>query len=66
MRTICSHSSPAAAILTLAQIKATIDAFDRGDANVFDALDGIIDAVEAYRTANAVKPNRRRTRREAA
>lgn len=27
------------AILTLAEIKAAVEAFDRGDTNVFDALD---------------------------
>lgn len=36
------------AILTLAEIKATIDAFDRGAANLFDTLDSIVVAIEAY------------------
>ena len=40
-----------AAILTLAEIKAAIEAFDRGDTNAFDAMDAILCAVEAYRAA---------------
>lgn len=45
------------AILTLAEIKAATDAFDRGEANVFDALDAIIAAVEAYRAAADARPD---------
>jgi len=45
---------------------AAIEAFDRGEANVFDTLDGIIVAVEAYQTETTGKPGRKRTRREAA
>lgn len=37
------------ALLTLTEIKAATEAFDRGDTNVFDALDAILIAVEAYR-----------------
>jgi hypothetical protein len=44
-------SAAKTAILTLAEIKAATDAFDRGDINVFDALDEIRMAVEAYRAA---------------
>jgi hypothetical protein len=36
------------AVLVMAEIKAATDAFDRGDTNVFDALDAIRVAVEAY------------------
>lgn len=36
------------AILTMAEIKAVIEAFDRGDINVFAALDQIGGAIEAY------------------
>ena len=39
------------AILTMAEIKAATEAFDRGDINVFDALDEIRLAVEAHRAA---------------
>lgn len=41
----------ALAILTLAEIKAGVEAFDSGDTNVIEALDGIIGAVEAYQRA---------------
>jgi len=36
------------AVLAMAEIKAATDAIDRGDTNVFDALDAIRVAVEAY------------------
>ena len=39
------------AILTLAEIKAATEAFDRGEANAFDALDAIEVAIDAYRAA---------------
>jgi hypothetical protein len=43
--------SPAAmAIFTLAKIKAATHAFDKGQTNVFDALDAIVVEVEAYRS----------------
>jgi hypothetical protein len=42
---------PAAmAIFTLAKIKAATHAFDKGQTNVFDALDAIVVEVEAYRS----------------
>lgn len=44
------------AILTLAEIKAAIEAFDRGATNVFDSLDAIMVALEAY--ADAAQPRR--------
>jgi len=46
------NTSPAAkaAILALAEIKAATEAFDRGEVNVYDALDAIVIAVEAYRS----------------
>ena len=40
-----------AAILTLDEIKSAVEGFDRGDRSVFDALDTIIVAVEAYQSA---------------
>jgi hypothetical protein len=43
------------AILTLAEIKAATESFDDGQANVFDALDAIAFAVEAYRRATGVR-----------
>jgi hypothetical protein len=54
------------AILTLAEIKAAVDAFDRGDTNVLDALNTIAVAVEAYRAALTEKPKRSRPTRRAA
>jgi hypothetical protein len=66
MRPIYSQSRPAAAILTLAEIKAAVGAFDRGDANVFDTLGVIVMAVEEYQTAANAKPKRCQRRRRAA
>jgi hypothetical protein len=40
-----------AVILTLSEIKAAVEAFDRGETNAFDALDAIVVEVEAYRAA---------------
>lgn len=48
------------AILTLAEIKAAIKAFDRGDANLFDALDAVLVAIEAYRSTSQKSPLRKR------
>ena len=45
------------AILTMAEIKATTEAFDRGETNVLDALDAIVLAIEAYRAAE--RPRRK-------
>lgn len=56
MRTPWSQLPPATAILTLAEIKAAVEAFDRGDANAFDALDAIVVAIEA--TQPAARPER--------
>ncbi|MFM8891203.1 MAG: hypothetical protein ACKOTB_06190 [Planctomycetia bacterium] len=39
-----------AAILTLEEIKSAVECFDRGDHSVFDSLDTIIVAVEAYQS----------------
>lgn len=55
MQPICDRSVPATAILTLAEIKAATEAFDRGEANVFDALDAIRMAVEACRATVQTK-----------
>ena len=46
--------TPAAfAILTIAEIKAAADGFDDGETNVFEALEAIASAVDAYRAATA-------------
>jgi len=54
------------AILTLAEIKAAVEAFDRGKSNVFDALDAIIVAVEAHQAAMAHDGRREPRRQDAA
>lgn len=40
-----------AAIFAIDEIKSAVEGFDRGDRSVFDALDTIILAVEAYQAA---------------
>ena len=55
-----------AAVITLAEIKAAVERFDRGDSNVFDALDAIIVAVEAHQAAMARSVQRTDRRRDAA
>jgi hypothetical protein len=51
MNTPDTISAAKAAILTLAEIKAAVEAFDRGETNAFDALDAIVMEVQAYRAA---------------
>ncbi|MFM1996945.1 MAG: hypothetical protein RLZZ111_1332 [Planctomycetota bacterium] len=49
-----AHKRPSPATLalcTLAEIKAATEGFDRGEANVFDALDQIAVAVAAFQAA---------------
>lgn len=36
------------AVLALSEIKASVEAFERGETNVFDSLDSILIAIEAY------------------
>jgi len=50
------HTPAVLAILTLADIKAAADRFDRGMVNVFDALDAIAEAITTYRLA--LRPGR--------
>lgn len=54
------------AIVTLAEIKAAVEAFDRGDTNVFDVLDAIAVAVEAHRAAMTSARAREKRQRDAA
>jgi hypothetical protein len=49
MRRSCNQLSQTAAILALAEIKGAVEGFDRGETNVFDALDAIIMEVDTYR-----------------
>jgi len=51
MRPEHRHASPTAAVLLIGEIKAAVDAFDRGDLNVFDAVDVVTDAIVAYQEA---------------
>jgi len=44
-------------IRLLAEIKAALEAFERGDRNAFDTLGDVIVAVEAYRAV--VRPPRK-------
>lgn len=53
MKTPVSVPFSTTAILALAEIKAAVESFDRGDSNVFDALDAVIVAIEAHRAATA-------------
>ena len=39
------------AILAMAHVQAAADGFNSGETNLFDALDAIIVAIEAYRAA---------------
>lgn len=54
------------AILTLGEVKAAVEAFDRGDTNAFDALDAIVVAVEAHQAAMADDKRREPEHRDAA
>lgn len=66
MKTPMSVPFATTAIRTIAQIKAAVEAFDRGESNVFDALDVIVVAVEAYEATTTKKPARKHTDRRAA
>jgi len=56
MKKTDTNSFSKAAIITLSEIKAALEAFDQGESNVFEALDAIIVEVEAYRAAG--RPDR--------
>jgi hypothetical protein len=55
-----------ATILSLADIKAAIDSFERGESNAFDTLDAICMAVESHQTAMGADPQREQPRQDAA
>lgn len=56
------HHTPASlAIFTMAAIQAATHEFESGDSNVGDALDAIVEAIDAFRAGTAG-----RSRREAA
>lgn len=54
------------AILALADIKTAIEAFDRGESNVFDAVDTIGAALETYRAVAGGERSEAVPRRDAA
>ena len=58
MRPLHSKLSSTTAVFAIAEIKAAVEAFDRGDTNVFDALTAIIVAVEAYQGSTRSEPRR--------
>jgi len=66
MQPIHARSVPATAIFTLAEIKAAVETFDRGDTNVFDALDAVIVAIDAHRATPDGERRRKDKRRDAA
>jgi hypothetical protein len=66
MRPLSNPSIQTGTILTLAEIKAAVETFDRGETNVFDALDAIIVAVEAHQAAMARSVQRKDRHRDAA
>jgi hypothetical protein len=47
------QSPSAMAIVALAEIKGATQAFDKGQTNVFDALDAIVIVIEAYQNGAA-------------
>jgi len=51
MPTPKTSEAASTAILLLAEIKAAVEAFDRGDANAFDVVDAVIQAVTEYRVS---------------
>jgi hypothetical protein len=51
MKKTYTSSFAKAIILTLAEIKTAVEAFDRGETNALDAMDAIVAEVEAYRAA---------------
>ena len=53
-------------ILLLADVKAAVESFDRGETNAFDAIDAIVSAVDAQRAATSAATKRPSQRRKAA
>jgi hypothetical protein len=49
------HPLAKSAMLTMAEIKAATEAFERGETNVFDALDAVVVAIEAYRASERLR-----------
>jgi hypothetical protein len=55
MSVIKLQSPAAMAIFALAEIKGVTQAFDKGQTNVFDALDAIMVAIKAYQKGAAAR-----------
>lgn len=55
MSVIKLQSPAAMAIFALAEIKGVTQAFDKGQTNVFDALDAILVAIKAYQKGAAAR-----------
>lgn len=53
MDTLHPQSPAALAVFTIAEIKAAVEAFDRGDLNLFVAIDAIAVAIDAYQAGAA-------------
>lgn len=66
MMTPATVKSAKAAILKLAEIKASIERFDDGDIGVFHAIESIVAAVERHRATTARRSIREGRRRRAA
>jgi hypothetical protein len=66
MKTPISVPFATTAILTLTEVKAAVERFDGGDVNVFDALDAIVVAVDAYQVAMVTKPRQEHRQHDAA
>lgn len=65
MKTPKIHRAAKSAILALADVKSAVAAFDRGDLNVFAALDAILVAVEFRSDVTQAGREPRRRRRAA-
>jgi hypothetical protein len=55
MSVIKLQSPAAMAIFALAEIKGVTQAFDKGQTNVFDALDAIMVSIKAYQKEAAAR-----------
>lgn len=53
-------------IFSLADIKAALDCFERGESNAFDTLDAIRLAVESHQAAMLANAQREQARQDAA
>ncbi|MFM7412256.1 MAG: hypothetical protein ACKO6E_03465 [Planctomycetota bacterium] len=66
MKNTMPGSWATSAILAVAEIKTALEAFDRGESNVHDALDAIVVALEAHQAVHRLAFRRRRPHSDAA